>query len=174
MLVLCPADTSAAPEQAEAVQPRRETDVRQLIYAMRFEGRATPEGPDGKVLRAVTTAPSMVVTSTVGPAGLDSRLEMVAGSEAAFESEVTFTGESSFLERGTIAFGHEHRLRFDTVGVGHLGASPDPTLKHGAVAWRVEGGEGQFAGASGLITSNFFVGPAGEVTDHHFGVIFVP
>jgi hypothetical protein len=37
----------------------------------------------------------------------------------------------------------------------------------------VAGGEGQFAGATGLITSNFFVGENGEVTDHHFGVIFV-
>jgi hypothetical protein len=40
--------------------------------------------------------------------------------------------------------------------------------------WRIESGEGQFAGASGLITSNFFVGAQGEVIDHHFGVIFVP
>jgi hypothetical protein len=41
------------------------------------------------------------------------------------------------------------------------------------VIWRVEGGEGQFAGASGLITSNFTIDEAGEVTDNHFGVIFV-
>ena len=40
--------------------------------------------------------------------------------------------------------------------------------------WRVTGGEGQFAGASGLITSNFFVGDDLAVTDHHFGVLFVP
>ncbi|HEY7037070.1 MAG TPA: hypothetical protein VH482_37455 [Thermomicrobiales bacterium] len=39
--------------------------------------------------------------------------------------------------------------------------------------WRVEGVEGQFAGASGLITSNFFVGANLEITDHHFGAIFV-
>ena len=30
------------------------------------------------------------------------------------------------------------------------------------------------AGANGLITSNFFVSGAGEVTDNHFGIIFVP
>jgi hypothetical protein len=38
--------------------------------------------------------------------------------------------------------------------------------------WRVEGDEGQFAGATGLVTSNFFVGANLEVTDHHFGVLF--
>ncbi len=39
--------------------------------------------------------------------------------------------------------------------------------------WKVDEGEGQFAGASGLITSNFFVSETEDVTDHHFGVIFV-
>jgi hypothetical protein len=37
--------------------------------------------------------------------------------------------------------------------------------------WRIEGGEGQFAGVSGLITSNFFVGDDLAITDHHFGVL---
>jgi hypothetical protein len=40
--------------------------------------------------------------------------------------------------------------------------------------WRIDGGEGQFAGATGLITSNFFVGADLTVTDHHVGVILLP
>ena len=55
----------------------------------------------------------------------------------------------------------------------HLGGSADPKLKHGSVMWKIDRGEGQFSGATGLITSNFFVGEKGEVTDHHFGVLFV-
>ncbi len=65
-------------------------------------------------------------------------------------------------------------MRFGTVGQGYLAPSADPRLKHGSVVWRVESGEGQFAGASGLITSNFTVSEAGEVIDNHFGVILVP
>jgi len=57
---------------------------------------------------------------------------------------------------------------------GHLAPSADPYRKHGAVAWRVEGGEGQFAGASDLITSNFFVDKGLAVVDHHFGVLLLP
>jgi hypothetical protein len=41
------------------------------------------------------------------------------------------------------------------------------------VMWQVESGEGQFTGAQGLITSNFIISDAGEVTDYHMGVIFV-
>jgi len=59
------------------------------------------------------------------------------------------------------------------VGEGYLGPSAEPKLSHGSVIWRIEEGEGQFAGASGLITSNFLVSDAGAVTDNHFGVIFL-
>jgi hypothetical protein len=88
---------------------------------------------------------------------------------------VTFTGETAFQEAGSITFGEGgHRLFFSTVGQGSLGPSADPGLKQGAVTWKIDHGEGQFAGASGLITSNFFVSATGEVTDHHYGVFCVP
>jgi hypothetical protein len=57
--------------------------------------------------------------------------------------------------------------------MGRLAACPDPNLRQGTVVQEVEGGDGQFAGAEGLITSNFFVSDTGEVTDNHFGLIFV-
>jgi hypothetical protein len=147
--------------------------MREVIYAMRFTGQATPVGTAGNVLKAATTAPSSTLTSSVGPDGLTGGLQPAAGGEATFASEVTFTDEQSFLEVGTIAFGVGNVLRFSTVGSGYLGASADPARQHGTVMWRVDGGEGQFAGATGLITSNFFVGENLEVTDHHFGVIFL-
>jgi hypothetical protein len=148
--------------------------MRQVIYAMRFVGRATPVGPDGNVLRASTSSPSTVVTSRIGADGLSGTLEAIPGGEASFSSEVTFTGTTAFQETGTIDFGDGHMLRFGTVDRGYLGPSADPALKHGTVMWRVEGGEGQFAATSGLITSNFFVAEDLAVTDHHFGVLFVP
>ena len=42
------------------------------------------------------------------------------------------------------------------------------------MSWRVEAGEGQFVGATGLITSNFFVEEGLGVVDHHFGVLLLP
>jgi hypothetical protein len=148
--------------------------MRQVSYVLQFTGHATPQAGAATVLKATTTAPSSSFTTVAGPEGVRGTQQRVAGEQATFESQVTFTGESAFQEAGTITFGqHGHCLRFSTVGQGYLGASPDPALKHGTVMWRVEGGEGQFAGATGLITSNFFVGAHGEVTDNHFGVIFV-
>ena len=40
--------------------------------------------------------------------------------------------------------------------------------------WSIDWGEGQFAGTTGLITSNFFVDEARGVVDHHFGVLLLP
>ncbi len=146
--------------------------MKQILYAMQFTGRATPGATPG-VLTAQTTSNSCRITSAIGDAGLSGLIEPAPGGPAAFESTVTFTGDSSFLESGSIAFGDGNRLRFSTVGQGYLGGCADAALKHGTVSWKVDGGEGQFEGASGLITSNFTVGGAGEVIDNHFGVIFL-
>lgn len=146
--------------------------MRQIFYAMQFKGQAGPGDKEGTMV-ARTTSDSCRITSTVQDAGLEATIEPIAGDRASFESEVTMTGESSFLESGSIHFGHRHSLRFSTVGCGYLGASADPSLKHGTVNWRVDGGDGQFEGATGLITSNFTVGANGEVVDNHFGLIFL-
>jgi hypothetical protein len=148
--------------------------MREVLYAMRFTGQAKPLGEVGNVLKAATTAPSSMLSSTVGPDGLTGTLTTAPGDEATFASEVTFTGETSFLEIGSIGFGDGHSLRFSTVGSGYLAPSADPARKHGTVMWRVDGGEGQFAAASGLITSNFFVDEGLGVVDHHFGVLLLP
>jgi hypothetical protein len=148
--------------------------MREVLYAMRFTGKAAPSGEGGNVLTAKTKAPSSSLTSTIGAEGLTGALAPAPGAEATFASEVTFTSETSFQEAGTITFGAGNSVRFSTVGSGHLAPSADPGRKHGAVMWRVNGGEGQFAGASGLITSNFFVDEDLGVVDHHFGVLHLP
>jgi hypothetical protein len=159
--------------------------MRQIIYTMQFNGHVTPLGTSPNVMKATTTAASCTWATVVGQDGLQSTLEPAAGDQARFESEVTLlggfessevtsVGESGFKETGTITFGEGgHRLRFSTIGQGYLGPSPESNLRQGAVMWQVDGGEGQFEGARGVITSNFTVNDAGEVIDHHMGVIFV-
>jgi hypothetical protein len=146
--------------------------MKQVIYAMQFKGKAAP-GASPNVMKAATSASSNTLTTVVGADGIHGKFESTASGKAEFESEVTLTGATSFLEKGTIRFGERNNLlHFSTVEHGYLGDSADAKLKSGAVMWRVDGGEGQFAGASGYITSNFTLSDAGEVTDNQFGVIF--
>jgi hypothetical protein len=148
--------------------------MRQLIYALRFRGEAKRVGVDGNVLKTATSAPSCTISSRIEADGLIGRLCPASGEEATLESELIFTGETTFQEAGTISFGTGgHQLRFSSVGSGHLGAREEAGPRHGAAIWRVDGGIGQFAGATGLIVSNVFLNDLGEVTDHHLGIVFV-
>lgn len=148
--------------------------MKRLIYAMQFVGQAAPvEGSSG-VMRASTRARSCSISTVVAADGVTGTVTPSPGGEASFESEVTITGDKSFHEKGVIRFGSGNNLlRFTTVGEGFLDASAEPNLQHGTVMWKIESGEGQFAGASGLITSNFTINDRGEVTDNHFGLIFL-
>jgi hypothetical protein len=144
----------------------------QLLYVLQFKGKASPANEAGTTLKATTTARGCRVTTTIGADSVAADLQPADGPRASFESEVLITGATSFEEKGTISFG-ESRLHFSTVGEGYLGGSPDPKVRHGSVIWRIDRGEGRFQGATGLITSNFLVTDQGEVTDNHFGVLFL-
>src|SRR6266481_2700898 len=61
------------------------------------------------------------------------------------------------IETGRISHDKAGGVTFTTAGHGVLGASGVDGLQRGAVIWEVTEGRGQFAGATGLITSNFTV-----------------
>jgi hypothetical protein len=95
--------------------------MKQVIYAMQFKGTASPKAGVSAVFTASTKASSCALNSVVGPGGVTGTLLPVQGGQASFESEVTFTGESSFKESGTIRFGDSnHSLHFSTIGQGFL------------------------------------------------------
>jgi hypothetical protein len=144
----------------------------QILYALQFKGGAQPANDAGTVLKAATSSPSAAITTNVSGRGVDASISALPGETARFESTVTMLDSGGFNEEGSISFGADNTLRFTTIGRGTLGPSVDPKLSTGAVIWQIAGGEGQFRGASGYITSNFSVSDQGEVVDNQFGVIF--
>ena len=148
--------------------------MRELVFALEFRGRGGPVPGSSTKRQARTTAPSQVLRAVLGPDGVRAGVEPVAGESAVLESRVERSPDGSFLEDGTITYGRAGSVTFDTVGRGHVGPAPDSRGSHGVVMWRITGGDGRFAGAQGLITSNFTVSPAGEVTDDHFTRLYLP
>src|SRR5579884_1778061 len=145
----------------------------QIIFNLQFRGAATPAGETG-VMKATTSATSCSMETIMGWDGVKGTFSPAEGGLAYFESEVRVTSQDAFTESGTITFGEgDDLIRFSTVGQGHLGPSTDSEHMHGAVIWRIDAGEGQFEGATGLITSNFLLSNTGEVVDHQFGLVFV-
>ena len=131
-------------------------------------------GGSPNVLKAMTSSPSCTLTTVIGSEGVQGSVQPAAGGKGSFESEVTVTGETSFSGIGQHSlWRRQSSAAIQYGGTGVSGDSPEPKVKSGAVMWRVEGGEGQFAGANGYTTSNFTLDEAGHVADNQFGVLYV-
>ena len=102
------------------------------------------------------------------------RVEPVAGESAVLESRVERFGDGSFVEDGTITYGSAGTVTFETLGRGWVGPAPRSGWVVGGVVWTITGGTGGFAGARGVITSNFTVSTRGEVIDDHFTRMYLP
>jgi hypothetical protein len=148
--------------------------LRELVFALEFRGRGEDiPGSPGK-RRARTSAPSQVLFTLLGPEGVRAGVDAAAGDTATLEARVERFGDGTFVEEGEITYGAAGSLTFATLGRGSVAPGPRPGAVHGAAIWRITGGAGRFAGASGLITSNFAVSAAGEVTDHHVARVHLP
>lgn len=144
--------------------------MRPITYSLQFRGQAD-EFPGG--LRNQTRAPGCALVTSLTPDGVDGRFVCAPGdAEAFFESRLVFTDAESFEGQGAVVFSRGHVLRVR--GRGRFEPSPDPHLRQGTVVWEVTDGEGQFDGASGRITSNFFLSDTGDLTDAQLGVVFAP
>ena len=148
--------------------------MQQIVYAMQFKGHAVPGSAAAGPLQVKSSAASGSITSVIHSGGLTGGFDPAAKIPAQFESEVTLKSETTFTETGSITFGSGgHRLRFSTLVEGWLGPSPEASVKQGTITWKVDGGEGQFEGAGGVITSNFTLSDSGEVNDYHLGILYI-
>jgi hypothetical protein len=127
----------------------------EIVFSTESKGKGTPvEGKEGVF---------HVECSGAGP----------QGEAVSFESEVVMTDEG-FTEDGTIAYAGRGSVKFSTIGLGHMAPSAVTGLNHGAVVWTITGGDGEFSGATGLITSNFTFSDQGDVVDNEYVRIYTP
>jgi hypothetical protein len=148
--------------------------VQEIVFALEFSGQAGPVPGSSTERRARTSAASQAWHTRLGPEGVEARLDPVVGGRAVLESRVERFGDGTFAEDGTIDYGGAGSIAFVTVGRGTVGPSPVDGRQVGAVIWAVTGGDGRFAGARGLITSNFTVDTEGHVVDHHIARLYLP
>ena len=148
--------------------------MREVVFALEFKGRAGPLPGSESKRQAHSTAPSQTLSTVLGPEGVRARVEMAAGESAVLDSRVERFGDGSFVEDGTITYGSAGRVVFETLGRGWVGPAPAAGWVVGGVVWTITAGDGAFAGARGLITSNFTVSADGEVIDHHVTRLFLP
>jgi hypothetical protein len=147
--------------------------MRQVTFALQFRGSGAPVPGSDNRLRARTTATGQIWRALLDAKGVHATVEAADMTIATFESEVEIIGAGKFIESGSISYGDAGTVTFTTVGEGVIGSSPESELQRGAVIWQVTGGDGQLAGASGLITSNFTLSDKGDVVDNQVATLFV-
>jgi hypothetical protein len=148
--------------------------MRELVFALRFRGRAgAVEGSTGRRW-ARSTAPSQTWSTVIGRDGVAGTVETAAGETAVLESRVERSGDGTFVEDGTISYGSAGSVRFETLGRGSVGPAARSGWVVGGVVWTVTTGDGAFAGARGVITSNFTVSADGDVVDDHVARLYLP
>jgi hypothetical protein len=148
--------------------------MREIVFALEFRGRgeAVPGEPGKR--RARSTAPSQTLSAVLSPVGVRAGVAAVAGESAALQSRVERFADGSFVEDGTITYGSAGRITFETLGRGWVGPAPLDGWVVGGIVWKITGGDGVFAGAQGLITSNFTVNAGGEVIDDQVVRLYLP
>jgi len=148
--------------------------MRELVFALEFRGRAGPVPGSESKRQARSTAPSQTLSTVLEREGVRALVEAMAGDSAVLESRVERFGDGSFVEDGTIAYGTAGSVAFETIGRGWVAPAPRAGWVVGGVLWTITTGDGAFAGARGLITSNFTVSADGEVIDNHFTRLYLP
>ena len=148
--------------------------MREVVFALEFRGRAGAVEGSESVRRARSVARSQMMSVVIGPEGLRVGLEGIEGESAVLESRVERFGDGTFVEDGTITYGAAGSVRFETLGRGWVGPAPRAGWVVGGVVWTITAGDGVFAGARGLITSNFTVSAEGDVVDNHVTRLYLP
>jgi hypothetical protein len=148
--------------------------MREIVFALEFRGKAGPvPGEEGK-RQARTTASSQLMSTILRADGIEAGIHVGGGDIAVLDARVQRFGDGTFVEEGMIRYGKAGAITFETIGRGWVGPGPIPGTMAGGVLWKITGGEGHFAGAQGLITSNFTVNADGDVVDDHFARVYLP
>jgi len=168
-------------KQPTIIEHKNGHRMRQIHYSVVLQGRATaPDrggSKDGSTssFDVTAAAPHDQIRYLEGAQHVALVLQGSVRNEVSFEARVTMDQDGVLRETGHVRYGDgEHALAVSTAGQGRLDPSPDPARRQGAAPLRVDGGSGLFAGATGMITSNFLLDASGAYRDVHSAVIFLP
>ena len=142
--------------------------MQRIVMTALFQGEAA--APSGDPPHTDPRASSISIEA-VSADGSDAGME-----RASYENHAVFTSESTFAETGTISFDDgDAELEIATLSDGTLGPCAQPDVLHGAAVYRITGGGGGFAQATGLVTTNFLLWPeTGRFEERQVAVVFVP
>ena len=138
--------------------------MRRQVLLLRYEPQAAP--PAGE-------PPAFDVKSGPGTVTLLEGDDSAVPAQVSYESRVTMTDETHFLEDGEISL-DGGGLRSTSMSPGVMEPAAEHGVLRGAVAWRVEG-SGRWEGVTGLVASAFEVrAESGVAVENQVVRLFLP
>lgn len=136
--------------------------MKPYVMLISFEGHGAP------IPATAGFVESRAEGRIIAGAGLDAPCE-----SASFRSVVATTSAGNW-ESGRVDLAEiDSWLDVDTPVPGYANERDDRS-SYGTITWRVLGGGGRFAGASGFVTGNFTGEADGSFVDHQLYKLFVP
>lgn len=136
-----------------------------------FSGRGEPIDNAAGFVTSRASGTIMSLDPELGITG--EGLLQVPTLEARFET-VVMVRDNQTWESGRVGFpGIDSHLDVDTVSPGRF-QTMDDGHSTGSISWRITGGSGHFANATGIATGNFVGYPDGSFTDHQLFKLVLP
>ena len=148
-----------------------------IVFCLHFRGQASRGADKRNLFRITASAPSCNFATELSDDGVSGKVSVLPGDMAFSESELELTGSDSFSGHSSLAFGDgPHAIELKAAASGHFESTsgsgkPGETIT-GAITWHVAGGEGQFTGAKGFVTSVLTLREDGEFSEYQTGMIF--
>jgi hypothetical protein len=139
-----------------------------LTMLIFFSGKGEQIGAASGFIRSRAEGAVLSLASAGGAGAI-----ATPAQRATFDTVVMVQGNRTW-EAGRVAFPEiDSHLDVDTVSPGSF-SMLDNGHSAGSISWRVIGGGGRFAGASGVVTGNFIGNPDGSFTDHQLFKLQMP
>jgi hypothetical protein len=149
-----------------------------IVFCLHFRGQASRGTDKRNLFRVTASAPSCNFATEVSEDGVSGKISVLPGDMAFSESELELTGSDSFSGHASLSFGDgPHTLELKAAAAGHFesaakaGTSGETIT--GAITWHVAGGDGQFSGAKGFVTSVLTLREDGQFSEYQTGVLFL-
>ncbi len=144
-----------------------------LVFCLHFRGQASRGTDKRNLFRVTASAPSCNIATELSESGISAKIAVLPGDMAFAESELELTGTNSFGGKASLSFGDgPHALELTAAAPGHFESAESQTLT-GAITWHITGGEGQFAGAKGFVTSVVTLREDGQFVEVQTGVVYL-
>lgn len=145
-----------------------------IVFCLHFRGQASRGTDKRNLFRITASAPSCNFATELSEHGIAGKVSVLPGDMAFSDSELELTNSNSFSGHASLSFGDgPDAIELQATQSGQFEPAGDEGAMSGAITWHVSGGEGQFSGAKGFVTSVLTLKEDGQFSEYQTGLVYL-